>query len=249
MVTQASKLREAERAIRCFGRQTFPERELVIVHDGGSDFETDLQQFAYRYSDVDIRIVSVDPGLALGELRNLSVEAASYPVICQWDDDDLYHPERLAIQYSMLTECDSDFCFLTDQLHWFEQEGWFFWDDWNVETYPMNLIQGTIMGRKDRLGRYPDLPRGEDTPVIVDIARRKLKVATLERRGYLYIYTYNGKNAWDAGHHEAISAWKRMRRGRLERHLPELTRYLSGYEFDFDVVKMPHDNGTVEIRL
>ena len=59
-------------------------------------------------------------GLTLGELRNFSVQLARYPLVCQWDDDDLYHPRRLETQFAYLKIHCADFCFLTDQLHFFE---------------------------------------------------------------------------------------------------------------------------------
>ena len=125
----------------------------------------------------------------------------------------------------------------------------FYWDDWNVEDYPMNLIQGTIMGYKEKLGTYPALAAGEDTPVIIDIARRGCKISQLENHGYLYVYTYNGANVWDLEHHAAISQWKRYRLERLEANKDRLSHYLAGYDFPFENIRMPHDNGILEIPL
>ena len=47
----------------------------------------------------DIRVVYIGPGVSLGAARNLTVDTARGAYVCQWDDDDLYHPERLRIQY------------------------------------------------------------------------------------------------------------------------------------------------------
>ncbi len=248
-VTQEGKLDELRVAVRCFDCQTLDERELVIVHDGGSDFDSDIRELAALHPVSQIKIERVSPGLTLGALRNLSVHFASYELVCQWDDDDLYHPRRLEVQYEELRREDADFCFMTDQLHYFKASGEMYWDDWTVETYPMNLIQGTLMGKKGRLGAYDDLARGEDTSVVVELAKSGCRVAQLVGHGYLYIYVFNGKNAWDYEHHAAISAWKRLPLGRLVEDEAVLRAHLGEYRVPGKIVRMPHEEGSIFIQL
>jgi glycosyltransferase involved in cell wall biosynthesis len=248
-VTREGKLEDLKRAVRCFDRQTVTERELLIVHDGGDTLELGIRSLADEYPDCRIRIERVAPGLTLGALRNLAVERASHDLVCQWDDDDLYHPRRLEVQLEQLRLQEADFCFFTDQLHYFEATGELYWDDWTVEPYPMSLIQGTMLGYRDGLGRYPDLPRGEDTAVVVDLVQRGRRIAQLSERGYLYIYVYNGRNAWDLEHHAAISAWKRMPKARLLEHEAALRSHLADYKLETTVVMMPHEDGALFIEL
>jgi glycosyltransferase involved in cell wall biosynthesis len=248
-VTREGKLEDLRRAVRCFDDQTVTERELVIVHDGGDELDQGIRSLAGEFADCRIRIERAAPGLTLGALRNLSVECAEHDLICQWDDDDLYHPRRLEVQLEELRREDADFCFFTDQLHYFEPTGEMYWDDWSVEVYPMSLIQGTMLGKREHLGRYPELSRGEDTPVVNDLVRRGCRVARLEERGYLYIYVYNERNAWDVQHHADISAWKRMRKERLLEHEATLRSHLADYRLDVPFVMMPHDDGTLFIDL
>jgi len=248
-VTREGKLEDLRRAVRCFDYQTITEREMVIVHDGSDDLDAGIRSLVAEYPDSDIKIERVEPGRSLGALRNLSVERCSYDLVCQWDDDDLYHPRRLEVQLGELRSQGADFCFFTDQLHYFEPTGEMYWDDWTVEVYPMSLIQGTMLGYRDRLGAYPDLARGEDTPVVKDLVRRGCRVARLEERGYLYIYVYNERNAWDVRHHADISAWKRMPKARLLEHEAELRAHLADYPLDVPFVMMPHDDGTLFIEL
>ncbi|MCZ7600739.1 MAG: glycosyltransferase family 2 protein [Gammaproteobacteria bacterium] len=210
-VTQPGRLAELERSASCFARQSYPHRELVLVHDGDEAFDHQVRRVLDATGALPHRVLRVDPGLPLGVLRNLSVKGAVGDLVCQWDDDDLYHPERLALQYRHLVETGVDFSFLTDQLHWFLNTGEFFWDDWNVEPRPMNLIQGTIMGRRELMPRYPALTRGEDTTLLEELHRQGAKLAGLAGRGYLYIYVFTGKNSWEFVHHGAISNYKRVR--------------------------------------
>lgn len=248
-VTQPGRLEQLEHSIRSFSRQTYTRRELVIVHDGDDEFQQSLQSTLRRFPGDRFRLVRAEPGTSLGELRNLSVRSARGDLLCQWDDDDLYHPRRLAAQYQRLTESGSDFCFLTDQLHWFQTTDEFFWDDWNVEPYPMNLIQGTLMGRRAMVPEYPALARGEDTPVLQTLFRSGAKLIDLSGSGYLYIYTYSGKNAWDFAHHAAISRWKRLPAAQLEARRGLLVRELKRYDLPLRKVRFPGDDGALVIEL
>src|SRR5262245_50450534 len=92
MVT-ANRKALCRRAVRCFERQSYPNRELVVVDDG----EQDLSEVLYSLSDrhVIYRRISPSADNVLGRLRNLALETATGTVIAQWDDDDWYHPERL----------------------------------------------------------------------------------------------------------------------------------------------------------
>lgn len=249
-ITQPGRLSELTRAIRCFCSQTFTERELVIVHDGNADFHRAIRQFLENYGNhVQFQLHTAPSGLTLGELRNFSVQLARYPLVCQWDDDDLYHPRRLETQFAYLKIHCADFCFLTDQLHLFEDTNQLYWDDWNVEIPPMNLIQGTLMGNKQLLGRYPALARGEDTPVVRNLVQCGYKIAALGGMGWLYIYTYSGKNVWGREHHAAISAWKHLHGKRLIEKIGMLDTRLKEYPADFRVVEMPCEQQRVTLQI
>lgn len=248
-VTQPGRLVELEQSIRGFARQTHSERELVIVHDGDNAFDRDIRKLLETFPGNRFHLERARPGSSLGTLRNRTVQLAGGDLVCQWDDDDLYHPERLETQYRRLMETESDFCFLTDQLHWFLNTGEFFWDDWNVEHWPMNLIQGTLLGRRAMLPAYPEIARGEDTPVLQALHRDGVRLTGLGDHGYLYIYTYSGKNAWDLAHHAAISQWKRLRRGQLEARRETLARQLGGYDLPLPEARFPHDEGALVVDL
>ncbi len=249
MVTRGGRNELIRSSMRCFASQTTGQRELVIVHDSGDVLQQTLETMAGEIPDADIRIIAEEPGQTLGALRNRSVSLARYPLVCQWDDDDLYHPQRLARQLSRLESTQSDFCFLTDQLHLFLDEKLLFWDDWSVETWPGNCIQGTLLGRRERMPDYPELARGEDTGLLQRIHAEGYDIATLSGEGWLYTYVYHGDNAWDLDHHKAISSWKRLGADALRERLPILEQRLREYSGMPDSVVLLHERGRFEIRL
>jgi glycosyltransferase involved in cell wall biosynthesis len=197
-------------AVADFAGQTLIERELLIVHDGDASLVTALDQLIAPYlaQGLAIRVLAALPGTPLGGLRNLSVDKARGDYLCQWDDDDRYHPRRLEIQWQALVEQQADFCFLCDQLHLFKNSGRLFWDDWYGDSWPLNVIQGTLLGRRELMPRYPGARRGEDTGATLDLLRAGRQVARVRGAGWCYVYVCHGANAWEDGHHQAIAQAK-----------------------------------------
>jgi len=242
-VTHAARLAALERAMRAFAWQTWRERELIVVHDGGADLQASIERLAARFPQCEISIHPEPGGRSLGALRNVSVARARGPIVCQWDDDDLYHCERLERQVRKLIDEGADFCFFTDQMHLFTKTGELYWDDWTVERPPMHLIQGTLLGYRSRMGRYPDVARGEDTPLVLELVSRGARIAELRDAGWLYVYVYDGANAFDQGHHAAISTWKRRRRDALLRSEEWLLPRLREHDWPVPFVFMPFEGG------
>ena len=135
-------------AVSDFVRQTFADRELVILHDGDEAAHAAVAAIVAAHAGASIRIERTPPGPRLGELRNIAIGRARGEWICQWDDDDRYHPERLRLQWEHAQSEQAAVNYLVDQLHWFRPDNTLFWDDWGAESYPMNIIQGTILARR-----------------------------------------------------------------------------------------------------
>ena len=76
-------------AVRCFLRQDYANKELIIIDDGEVRVTDD------RPSHESIRYVSIDHRLTLGEKRNLAADLSRGDIIAHWDDDDWYAPGYL----------------------------------------------------------------------------------------------------------------------------------------------------------
>lgn len=246
-VTMPSRLPLLERAVGDFAAQSHADAELVVVHDGGAEFEARVQALAGRHAARPIRVHAAVPGGSLGALRNLSVQLAQGDLVCQWDDDDRHHPRRLALQAEAMREQAADFCFLADQLHWFSQAGELYWDDWDAEPYPMNFVHGTLLGRKAAMPAYAGLPRGEDTALVREILRAGHRVARLRDRGWAYVYVYHGGNVFDAAHHAAISTLKRYSGARLLAREGLLRERLAEYAPPLGALRMPFEDGALQL--
>jgi glycosyltransferase involved in cell wall biosynthesis len=244
-VTMPSRLSLLELAVGDFAAQTHADAELVIVHDGDAEYDRRLHALARRHAARRIRVHAAQPGMRLGALRNLSVQLAQGDLVCQWDDDDRHHPQRLALQSEALRAQAADFCFLADQLHWFAQARELYWDDWDAEPYPMNFVHGTLLGRKASMPVYPNVARGEDTALVHEILRAGRRIAPLRDRGWAYVYVYHGGNVFDAVHHAAISRLKRYSGGRLLARERLLRERLAEYAPPLGALSMPYEGGAL----
>jgi glycosyltransferase involved in cell wall biosynthesis len=247
-VTRPGRLESLRRAIVCFEAQSFSDRELVIVHDGDTEFAADLGSVVHGVEG-EINVVAAESGQSLGRLRNISVEAAAGDIVCQWDDDDLYHPLRLEVQHQALASRDGSACLLVDQLHLFDTDSELYWDDWSSELFPMSLIQGTLMAAKADLALYPDLERGEDTPVVVALVNSGHRVVPLQDHGFLYVYVYDGLNAWGEQHHREISEVKARRGPFLQAGIEELTARLAEYPLPARTVQLIDGESRIDLTL
>jgi glycosyltransferase involved in cell wall biosynthesis len=247
-VTQEGRLDSLAFAISDFARQTERDRELVIVHDGGSAFHERVIATARRHEIAEIRIVQVpaSPRSTLGALRNASLEAARGDYVCQWDDDDRHHPRRLEVQMEALRGARSDASVLADQLHLFAESREMYWDDWYDAAYPFNFIPGTLLARRGAMAAYPEERRGEDTSLVVAMLRAERSFARIREQGYLYVYVFHGRNTFDEAHHAAISFYRRFSGARLVCLETELRRCVAEYDPPLGTFSMPHENGRLE---
>jgi hypothetical protein len=181
----------ARRAISCFRAQTYSNLELVVVEDGTDDT---LEQHIRELGDSRIRHHRLPPeGRPLGELRNEAVDRATGPYVCQWDDDDLYDPERVETQMAALLALGAEACFLARERLWWPARH-------KLAISCARVWEGSMVCAKERLPRYPAQRRGEDTPVAEEVVRtcRVVSVDAPE----LYTYVCHGGNTFNESHFE-----------------------------------------------
>jgi hypothetical protein len=192
MVTRG-RLFPARFAVDCFLRQSWAERELVLVCDGPG---TEIEAYCQALGDARIRIVYGDTHAgSLGALRNLSLRVARGEWICQWDDDDLYHPQRIELGMLLLQSMQADTLFLSRWMLWAPHAR-------KVGVSGAREWEGSMLARASGVPAYPALARGEDTAVMHAMVASG-RVVLLDAP-WLYTYVQTGANTWTAHHFEAI---------------------------------------------
>ncbi len=201
--------RFVQQAIAYFLRQDYEPRELVVVDDGDDPID-DLVP-----DDDRIRYVRLGERLPLGRKRNLACEVSRGDVICHWDDDDWYAPNRVRIQVGELLGSGRDVCGVSELLHYRPAAG----DAWMYRSQPGDRpwLAGSMLAyRRSTWTRspFPDLHVGEDAGFVwqMDSAR---------------VHAITGRGLCVALLHGANTAEKNLADGRWTRRpLDEVSRLL-----------------------
>lgn len=183
----------AERAIKCFLAQTYPNRQLVVVDDAAGDA---LEKHVRDLGDARVRYHRLPPARQpLGMLRNIAVDRATGAYVCQWDDDDLYDPERIEVQMAAVLALGADACFLARQQLWRPARR-------ELAISHIRVWEGTMLCAKAALPRYPAQRRGEDTPVAAHVVTNS-KVVSVDVPE-LCTYVCHENNTFEPVHFERI---------------------------------------------
>ena len=217
MVT-ADRPQFCRRAILAYQKQTYPNKELVVLDNGKEPMASLLEGLP---SD-EVRYLHIErtPDLYIGGLRNQALEMATGTyVIPQWDDDDWSHPERLTQQAAVLEE-GHDACTLAGYLVHFDNPAYF------AHPFIGLLREGTcLMHRRDSSIRYPNLQRTSDTVYIKSWLGRPHAQLPLAA-AHLYVRYFHGGNLWDETH-----ILQRMRNTPLDLFLYAWHKHVRGNEF------------------
>ncbi len=215
-----------EQSFNCYCRQTYPDKELVIVSQGDEEYRNLILDRVASSGRKDIRTVFMPPDAPLGTLRNASLEASSGELVCQWDDDDLNHPDRISAQVNAVYEFGAQASFLLDHLHFFADTKQIFWCDWVRSRRDLGHA-GTLLAYRRFIPPYdPSLRFGEDSMVQQALFMQGSRVALLRSLGYLYVYVYHGRNVFDRKHHQTLARWLGLERNSLEGRAEVLCRAL-----------------------
>jgi glycosyltransferase involved in cell wall biosynthesis len=226
------------KAVQSFSRQTYPNKELVVVFEM-SQPET-FEKIDILRGVKNTKCVLVEDNLGRGTLRNASVENATGDVVVQWDDDEVNHPLRLETQYQKMVSENAFACYLEDRLHYFYPLKQLYWECGAYSTLDGKGKQhcpGTLMIRNNAEYRYVDEYWAEDVEIMHRVIPNE-KVVTLPDHGHLYVYTFHGDNVVPLDHHKNIANRTTYSKQHIEEHESDLQKWLSELSIDdsFDVV-------------
>jgi len=186
-----ARLTLARAAIRSFLDQTYTASELVIINDGTqSVLPDDLKRVVL------MREIMVDPGQGLGALRNIGIHQAHDDWIIQWDDDDFYHPERIASQ--LRAAVPGKPVLLKKQVRYSFNSNAAYVMDWNYPKVP--AIPGTVLYPNKPGLKYRNLGKAEDEYFLIDNFGNDVVVLDNKDLPHLYTRFCHGSNTWGESH-------------------------------------------------
>lgn len=205
-------------AIRCFLAQTYSFCEMVIVSQGTSDQNSIIKDMISGHDN--IYLVEAPRHLTLGAMRNLSVELAHGEIMCQWDDDDWYHPDRIMTQFRHIRSgavaslyskylkyfSDTQKMYMIDHLRGSDD----YLELCKTHKYK-TFLTGSIMFRKhcfhdckNRL--YPEGGPQSSKEEDLNVLQKLMKLGDVSSisSGHQYCYVYHGGNVYQRRHHEML---------------------------------------------
>jgi hypothetical protein len=178
-----NRFEQAQFAVDSFRRQTWPNKELVVLDQNRDDR---LKNWLEAQRDPRIRVFHL-PGAQepLGTIRNLTIDLSSGLLLCAWDDDDLHHPARLEIEIAAMAATGFVACTLIREVMW------------NPSLARVGIRKrwpycNTVVTLRNQNLRYPPWPVGEDVPAVHAILARSS--AILLDLPELYVYVVHGTN-------------------------------------------------------
>lgn len=179
-------------AVDCFLKQSYPNRELVVVcASAGSEVE----QYLAKLRHPQIRFFHALGAATVGEMRNAAIRHARGELICVWDDDDLSHPRRIATQVSGLQTFGGSACLLARQIQWWPARR-------RLAVSQSRTWENSMLAVRKGLPPYPEVRQGGDT-TLVDAIRGSGRIAFIDHPG-AYVRTIHGSNIWSEEHFEAV---------------------------------------------
>ena len=232
-------------SIEAFCAQTYQNKEMVLVINGGTeDGRRLLREHVLSLNRPNIRMVEHGGELSLGALRNISVENAAGDIHCQWDDDDLHHPERLQRQVEALLQGGFDALFLQEVMQYFPESDKIYWTNWSAT--PAGGHPGTLMARATTTIHYPvvgqDAHLGEDLRVALAL-KAQAKVGYLSAMPHLFVYVSHGKNSWNSDHHRHLIDSLAISAGLLRRREAQIRAGLDPFSFPSERVEVSGNSG------
>jgi glycosyltransferase involved in cell wall biosynthesis len=234
-----------QRSIADYRRQTWHNRELVIVSNGGDpDSRAAITACVNGLAQADIRLVEVPGALRLGALRNISIAEARGEVVCQWDDDDRYHPERLARQVEAMRADSGRANLLQEVMQYFVADGLLFCTNWHGTD--SRGKPGSLMCLRAESIAYdnsgPGSAFGEDRLVVQQLLADG-RLGVLAGAPHLFIYVVHGHNSWNDSHHRMLVKRLAVSRGVLLRQEAALRAGLAAFDFGAAPVTVQGYNG------
>lgn len=158
--------------IACFQAQTYPNKELVIVHNG-----TDLQAAGLAVQRApDVRIVDTGGNLSAGMCRNYGLSAANGKLAAHFDPDCWHHPKRIESQVAVLVKHQAHAVLLTSIIEYSYASGYA-----GYLTNPKGIVPGSILFARQPHYSYPDSNRLEELGLLTGMVNSGARPISVER--------------------------------------------------------------------
>lgn len=188
------RCKQLEFAYDLYRKQSYDNKQLIIVYSG---LDKETENFVGKIMAIDTSVLAVriaQPSqITLGEKRNIGVRAASGSYVCNWDDDDIYHVDRISTSLTALKQSGKKSATLSNII---------LYDKKSESAYvsKRRFWEQTIICNKNYLLEnnisYGALNSGEDTEFVIKMADDIFPIC----EPALYIYVFHNSNTCNDHH-------------------------------------------------
>src|SRR5262249_19595146 len=201
-IGEEERYAQFRKSFLAYANQTYENKELVIIVSGSDEHREKVGRYVKESQRKDVNLVFSDVK-PLGALRNLALDHASGDVVCQWDDDDVSHSNRISEQLRAMRHARVQATVLRNYVHLFAARRCAVLCDWAKFKLPHDPgFPGTLLPKKAILPTYcSDLTINEDSQLQTDLVHDGIAVMPVQTLFPLYVYVYHGANAFSEQHH------------------------------------------------
>ncbi len=113
MATRPGRIGMAQRALINFHDQTYPDKELIIASSHRFNMPDELAHLAVAPN---VRWVGMDKQSTVADCMTKGFQVSSGEWVTFWDDDNLWHPRRLARQVFAVEDAKEHPCLIRDNM-------------------------------------------------------------------------------------------------------------------------------------
>jgi len=148
-------------ALRCFLRQDYRNRELLVIDDGTEPVADCVPE------SENVRYFRLHQKMTIGAKRNFACEHARGEFIVHWDDDDWYPASRVRTQVSALVDRGADVCG-SSQVSFYDPANDRAWEYRYAGSGAAWVAGSTLAYRRSfwQRNKFPNLQVGEDSRFI-----------------------------------------------------------------------------------
>jgi glycosyltransferase involved in cell wall biosynthesis len=181
-------------ALECFRRQTYPNRELIVIDDG-LDAVGDLFK-----DERSVRYLHIGKRVSIGAKRNIGCANACGEIVVLWDDDDWYDPRRVERQVTPILRGEADITGLENRLvlQLPEKKWWTVNPQLHRSMFVENVPGGTVAFRRSIWSggiHFPEISLAEDAAFVQAARQRGSRLLRLDV-DTLFVYVRHGANTW-----------------------------------------------------
>ncbi|CAM4406311.1 Glycosyl transferase family 2 [Pedobacter westerhofensis] len=172
-----------------FDAQNYPNRELVISYPKNDIDTRRLIKKVVEVSGLNITTIERQENESLGMARNTAIENCNGEYICTWDDDDLYHYNRITHQFNSM-QGNYYQCGILSKIIIYD-----YVTDQAYLSYPHHW-GGTFICKKDLITRNPynDSNTGEELYLLKELDYKGY-LLKIDNAPFLYSYVRHKTNS------------------------------------------------------